>query len=76
MTIYDELINFHRTTGEFDKALYFCRQALRFAQKEDREDTRRYGDAKDRLNEAVRIYQLRQNFSSDLEKMAGRRWLP
>lgn len=33
MTIYDELINFHRTTGEFDKALYFCRQALRFAKK-------------------------------------------
>ena len=43
MTIYNELINFHRTTGESDKALYFCRQALRYAKRENLEDNVRYG---------------------------------
>ena len=29
LAIYNELIGFHRTTGEHDKALYFCRQVMR-----------------------------------------------
>ena len=31
--IYNELISFHRSTGEYDKALYFCRQVIRLAEK-------------------------------------------
>ena len=31
--IYNELISFHRSTGEYDKALYFCRQVMRLAKK-------------------------------------------
>ncbi len=41
--IYNELISFHRSTGEYDKALYFCRQVMRLAKKMDIEDTVEYG---------------------------------
>ena len=41
--IYNELISFHRSTGEYDKALYFCRQVMRLAKKMDIEDTVTYG---------------------------------
>ena len=43
LAIYNELISFHRTTGENDKALYFCRQAMRLAKQMDIEDTISYG---------------------------------
>ena len=39
LAIYNELIGFHRTTGEHDKALYFCRQVMRLAHKMGIEDT-------------------------------------
>lgn len=43
LAIQNELIGFHRTTGEHDKALYFCRQALRLAKQMEIEDTVPYG---------------------------------
>ena len=45
LAIYNELIGFHRTTGEHDKALYFCRQVMRLAHKMGIEDTVPYGTA-------------------------------
>ena len=41
--IYNELISFHRSTGEYDKALYFCRQVIRLAEKMEIDDTVSYG---------------------------------
>lgn len=41
--IYNELISFHRSTGEYDKALYFCRQVIRLAEKMEIDDTVPYG---------------------------------
>ena len=41
--IYNELISFHRSTGEYDKALYFCRQVIRLAKEMEIEDTVPYG---------------------------------
>lgn len=43
LSIENELIGFHRTTGEHDKALYFCRQAERLAKQMNIEDTVPYG---------------------------------
>lgn len=43
LAIQNELIGFHRTTCEHDKALYFCRQALRLAKQMGIEDTVPYG---------------------------------
>lgn len=42
--VYNELISFHRSTGEYDKALYFCRQVMRLAKKMGLEDTLSYGN--------------------------------
>lgn len=41
--IYNELISFHRSTGEYDKSLYFCRQVIKLAKKMEIEDTVPYG---------------------------------
>ena len=41
--IYNELISFHRSTGEYDKALSFCRQVIRLAEKMEIDDTVSYG---------------------------------
>lgn len=43
LAIYNELISFHVTMGEYDKALYFCRQIMRLADKMDMADTVSYG---------------------------------
>lgn len=43
LAIENELIGFHRTTCEHDKALYFCRQALRLSKDMEIEDTVPYG---------------------------------
>lgn len=43
LAIYNELISFHMTMGEHEKALYFCRQIMRLADKMDMTDTVLYG---------------------------------
>ena len=43
LAIYNELISFHVTMGEYDKALYFCRQIMRLADKMGMADTVSYG---------------------------------